>query len=117
MNYWFSDLYANVDAMRLEEFAAGLAPDVEVVVGNNPPMKGRQAAKEGIGHFFSTIQGLRHNVINIVEGEGLTFLEGKVDYLRKDGREVAVPVVTVLERKGDLVKSLRIYFDVAPVYA
>jgi hypothetical protein len=26
-------------------------------------------------------------------------------------------VVTVLERKGDLVKALRIYFDVAPVYA
>jgi hypothetical protein len=23
----------------------------------------------------------------------------------------------VLERRGDLVKSLRIYFDVAPVYA
>jgi ketosteroid isomerase-like protein len=117
MKYWFSDLYANVDAMRLEEFAAGLAPDVEVVVGNNPPMKGRQAAKEGIGHFFSTIQGLKHNVINVVEGEGLTILESKVDYLRKDGREVTVPVVTVLERKGDLVKSLRIYFDVAPVYA
>jgi hypothetical protein len=117
MKHWFSDLYANVDAMRLEEFAAGLAPDVEVVVGNNPPMKGRQAAKEGIGHFFSTIQGLKHNVINVVEGEGLTILESKVDYLRKDGREVTVPVVTVLERKGDLVKSLRIYFDVAPVYA
>jgi ketosteroid isomerase-like protein len=117
MKHWFSDLYANVDAMRLEEFAAGLAPDVEVVVGNNPPMKGRQAAKEGIGHFFSTIQGLKHNVVNVVEGNGLTFLEAKVDYLRKDGREITVPVVTVLERKGDLVKSLRIYFDVAPVYA
>jgi hypothetical protein len=117
MKPWFSDLYANVDAMRLEEFAAGLAPDVEVVVGNNPPMKGRQAAKDGIGHFFSTIRGLKHHVINVVEGKGLTFLETKVDYLRKDGREVTIPVVTVLERQGDLVKSLRIYFDVAPVYA
>ena len=117
MKPWFADLYANVDAMRLEEFAAGLAPDVEVVVGNNAPMKGRQAAKEGIGHFFSTIQGLKHNVINVVEDNGLTFLEAKVNYLRKDGREVTVPVVTVLERRDDLVKSLRIYFDVAPVYA
>jgi hypothetical protein len=26
-------------------------------------------------------------------------------------------VVTVLERNGELVKSMRIYFDVAPVYA
>jgi hypothetical protein len=27
------------------------------------------------------------------------------------------PAVAVLERNGDLVKSLRIYIDVAPVYA
>jgi ketosteroid isomerase-like protein len=117
MQHWFSDLYANVDAMRLDEFAAGLTPDVEVVVGNNPPMKGRQAVKEGIGYFFSTIAGLKHHFVNVVEGQGLTFLEAKVDYQRKDGRQVTVPVVTVLERNGELVKSLRIYFDVAPVYA
>jgi hypothetical protein len=117
MQPWYSDMYANVDAMRLDEFVAGLAPDVEVVVGNNPAMNGRQAVKEGIGHFFSTIAGLRHHFVNVVEGQGLTFLEAKVDYRRKDGRQVTVPVVTVLERKGELVSSLRIYFDVAPVYA
>jgi limonene-1,2-epoxide hydrolase len=117
MQPWYADMYANVDAMRLEEFVAGLAPDVEVVVGNNPAMNGRQAVKEGIGYFFSTIAGLEHHFINVVEGQGLTFLEAKVDYRRKDGRQVTVPVVTVLERKGELVSSLRIYFDVAPVYA
>ena len=45
VKHWFSDLYANIDAMRLDEFVAGLAPDVELVVGNNPAMHGRQAAK------------------------------------------------------------------------
>jgi limonene-1,2-epoxide hydrolase len=117
MKHWFSDLYASVDAMLLDDFIAGLSPDVEVVVGNNPAMKGRQAVKEGIGHFWSTIAGLKHRFVNVVEDQGLTFLEAKVDYRRKDGREVTVPVVTVLERKGELVSSLRIYFDVAPVYA
>ena len=117
MKPWYWDLYANVDAMRLDAFVASLTPDVEVVVGNNPAMKGRQAVKEGIGHFFSSIAGLKHRFESVVEGQGLTFLEAKVDYRRKDGREVTVPVVTVLERNGDLVKSLRIYFDVAPVYA
>ena len=117
MTHWFSDLYANVDAMRLDAFVAGLTTDVEVVVGNNPAMNGRQAVQDGIGHFWSTIQGLKHNFINVVEGQGLTVLELKVDYLRKDGRQVTIPVVSVLERQGELVKSLRIYFDVAPVYA
>jgi hypothetical protein len=116
MTHWFSNLYDSIDAMRLDEFAAGLTPDVEVVVGNHPAMSGRHAAKEGIGYFFSTIQGLRHHFVNVVESQGLTFLEVKVDYLRKDGRQVTIPAVTVLERRGELVKSLRIYFDVAPVY-
>jgi hypothetical protein len=36
MKHWFSDMYASVDAMRLDDFVACLTPDVEVVVGNNP---------------------------------------------------------------------------------
>jgi hypothetical protein len=110
MRYWFSDLYADIDAMRLDDFAASLAPDVRLVVGNNPALEGRQAAKEGI-------DGLKHHLLNVVEGNGLTVLEANVEYLRKDGKSVTVPVVTVLERSGELVKSLRIYLDLAPVYA
>jgi hypothetical protein len=55
--------------------------------------------------------------VNVAESNGLTFPEANVEYLRKDGKTVTIPAVTVLERNGDLVKSLRIYFDVAPVYA
>ena len=117
MKHWFADLYASIDAMNLDEFAAGLTEDAEVIVGNNPPMSGRQAAKEGIGGFFSTIAGLKHNITNVVEGHGMTVMEARIDYLRKDGNKVTVPAVTILERSGDRVKSLRIYVDVTPVYA
>ena len=117
MQHWFSDLFASIDAMNLDAFAAGLAPDAEVVVGNNPPMRGRQAAREGIGGFFSSIAGIRHSMTHVVEGNGMTVMEAKVDYTRKDGHTVTVPAVTILERQGDLVTSLRIYVDVAPVYA
>jgi hypothetical protein len=117
VKYWFSDLYASIDAMRLDEFAAGLTPDVRLTVGNHPAMNGRDAVKQGIGAFWSTIDGLKHHVVNVAESNGLTFLEANVEYLRKDGRSVTIPAVTVLERDGDLVKSLRIYFDVSPVYA
>ena len=117
MEHWFSGLYASIDAMRLEEFAAGLTPDVKVVVGNNPAMNGREAAKQGIGYFFSTIDGIKHHLVNVAEINGVTFLEANVEYLRKDGKTVTVPAVTVLERSENLVKSLRIYVDVEPVYA
>ena len=77
--------------MRLDEFAAGLAPDVKLVVGNNPAMNGRDAAKQGIGYFFSTIAGLKHHMVNVADSNGLTFLEANVEYLRKDGRSVTIP--------------------------
>lgn len=115
--HWFSELYGHIDAMRLDDFIAGLTPDVEVVVGNNPAMRGRAQVKEGIGQLFGAIDGIRHNLVNVADAPDRTFLETNVDYLRKDGRQVTIPVVTVLERKGDLVKSLRIYFDIAPVFA
>jgi hypothetical protein len=83
MTHWFSNLYASIDAMRVDEFAAGLAPDVKVVVGNNPAMNGRQAAKDGIGYFLSTIDGIKHHLVNVAESNGLTFLEANVEYLRK----------------------------------
>jgi hypothetical protein len=116
VKHWFSDLYANIDAMRLDEFVAGLAPDVELVVGNSPAMHGQQAAKDGIAYFWSTINGIKHHFVNVAESNGLTFLEANVEYLRKDGKSVSIPAVTVLERRGGLVKSLRIYFDIGPVY-
>ena len=98
MEHWFSGLYASIDAMRLEEFAAGLTPDVKVVVGNNPAMNGREAAREGIGYFLSTIDGIKHHVLNVAEINGVTFLEANVEYLRKDGKTVTIPAVTVLEQ-------------------
>lgn len=117
MKHWFTDLYSSIEAMDLDEFVAGLSEDAEVSVGNNPTMKGRQAAREGLGYFLSTIAGIRHNVTNVVEANGVTVMEAKVNYTRKDGNIVTVPAVTVMERRGDLVTSMRIYVDVAPIYA
>jgi hypothetical protein len=64
------------------------------VVGNNPALNGRQAAKEGISYFFSTIDGIKHHLVNVAEGNGLTFLDANVEYLRKDGMTVTIPAVT-----------------------
>ena len=57
MKHWFSDMYASVDAMRLDDFVACLTPDVEVVVGNNPAMKGRQAARKASATSFRRSKG------------------------------------------------------------
>lgn len=44
-------------------------------------------------------------------------MEFSVDYTRADGSHVTVPSLSILHRDGELVDSLRIYTDAAPVFA
>jgi hypothetical protein len=117
MAYWFSPTYDHVDAMNMEGFLAGLTPDVEVIFGNHPPLKGQEAVRAGIGGFWSTINGLTHHFEHILEQGAITVMESKVEYLRKDATSVQIPCVTVLERAGDKIRSLRVYSDMGPIYA
>jgi len=117
MRHWFSITYDHVDAMHMEGFLAGLTSDVEVFFGNNPALQGLDAVRDGIGGFWSAINGLTHHFENIVEQGAITVMEAKVEYRRKDDRSVRIPCVTVLERSGDKIRSLRIYSDMAPVFA
>ena len=114
---WYRPLYEHIDAMRMDGFLAGLSDDVQVVFGNYPAAVGRAQVREAIGAFWASIGGLRHRFENVVQNADQTLLEGNIDYTRKDGRVVTVPVATVLKRRGDKVSEMRIYIDVAPVYA
>jgi ketosteroid isomerase-like protein len=117
MEYWFSALYRAIDAMAMEDYLAGLTEDVEVTFGNHPTLKGKAAVQDGIGAFWQSIRGLTHHFVNVVESGAHSALEATIDYVRADGRVVTVPCVTMVTREGELVRSLRIYIDIGPVYA
>lgn len=117
MTHWFSSTYAHVDAMNMDGFVAGLTPDVEVIFGNSPALVGHDAVRAGVGGFWSAINGLTHHFENVLEQGVLTVMESKVEYRRKDDRSVKIPCVTVLERSGDKIRSLRVYADMGPVFA
>ena len=117
MEYWFSGLYRAIDAMAMDGFLAGLTEDAEVTFGNHPTLKGKAAIQEGIGAFWQSIRGLTHDFTNVVENGADSALEAKINYVRADGRVVTIPCVTMVTREGKLIRSLRIYIDIAPVYA
>lgn len=117
MEYWFSGLYRAIDAMAMEPFLAGLTEDIEVTFGNHPTLTGKGAVQEGIGAFWQSIRGLTHHFVNVVENGSGSALEAMIDYVRADGRVVTIPCVTMVTREGELVRSLRIYIDIGPVYA
>jgi hypothetical protein len=114
---WLVDYYQDVDNMALEPYVERHTEDAVVHFGNNPPAVGRQQISESIGGFFGMIGGLRHEFVNVWEQDGTTILEAVVHYRTKDDQRVAVPSVSLLHRQGDLVDSLRIHIDVAPLFA
>jgi ketosteroid isomerase-like protein len=117
MGDWIDEYFADVDAMRLEPWLDRHTDDVVVRFGNNPPAVGKEQVGQAIAGFWETIGGLRHTVRKSHQAGDTVTMEFDVTYERTDGKEVTVPCASVLHRRGDLVDSLSVYIDLAPVYA
>jgi ketosteroid isomerase-like protein len=114
-------MFASVDRMDPDEVASYFTEDGSVRFGNAEPVVGRSAIREALAAFFSTIDGLRHDITGIWSGkweQGEVYsVEAEATYTRKDGSEVKLPVTSTLRMKGDLVQDWRVFMDISPVYA
>jgi hypothetical protein len=109
--------YETVDAMDLEAFKSMHSDNARVIFANYPPAVGPDQIAGAIGQFWSTIGGLKHNMVNRWDNPDESILEVAVDYKRKDGTSVRLPCVSILKPDGDKVGELRVFIDVAPLYA
>jgi ketosteroid isomerase-like protein len=110
-------VFAAIDSFDPDQFIAHLTEDVVFRFGNADPVTGRQAVREAVTGFFSTIGGLTHHLLNVWEFGDTTIVQIDVEYARKDGKVVTVPNADILTYDGDLVRDWQIYIDVAPIYA
>jgi ketosteroid isomerase-like protein len=118
MGDWLRDYYDTIDNMRLDEFVDSHTDGVVVQFANNPPAHGKDEVRESIGQFWTLIDGLEHTFLSVHEDGPTTVLESNIDYTRKDGQVVTVPCASVVDRAGDgKVSGLRVYIDLAPVFA
>jgi ketosteroid isomerase-like protein len=111
-------MFRDIDCMDVDAWAAYLAPDAVMRLGNADPVYGRQACREALAGFYDMIHGLRHEVVERWEHGSATIVEGTVTYTRRDGLDVTVPVVTIYRTNADeLISDYRVYIDPAPVFA
>lgn len=109
--------YDVVDAMDIEEFAKLHTEDVRLRFGNAETSVGRDAVVQGIAGFWQSIKGLRHNYVQVWDEGDVKIVELLVDFTRHDDRVVTLPCTSILRTQDGLVKDLRIYMDVSPVFA
>jgi ketosteroid isomerase-like protein len=111
------DLFADIDSMDPDAFAAHLADDVSFKFGNADPVIGRAAVRDTWAGFCEAIDGVSHDVIEQWEDGAATIVESTVTYTRKDGSTISLPVVTIYRGAGELIEDYRIFMDVAPLWA
>ena len=114
---WLREYYEDVDNMRLDAFLSHHTDDVVVQFGNNPQAHGKEQVGGAIGHFWEMIGGLDHEFLNVYQDGDTTALEALIHYKRLDDVTVPVPCTTLIHRTGDLADFVRIYIDVAPIFA
>ena len=110
-------IFADIDAFDPDKFVAHVTPDAKFRFANADPVTGREAVKEAVTGFFSSIDGLTHHILNVYESGETVIAQIDVEYRRKDGKSVTVPNADILVFDGDLVRDWQIYIDVTPVYA
>ena len=110
-------IFADIDAFDPDKFVAHLTPDAKFRFANADPVTGREAVKEVVTGFFSSIDGLTHHILNVHESGETVIAQIDVEYRRKDGKSITVPNADILVFDGDLVRDWQIYIDVTPVYA
>ncbi len=108
-------IYAADEALDADAFVALLTEDVQFRLGSNPLVAGRESVRQIITTFFSTVQGLQHHLIKAWEYGTTVIFQAEVTYIRKDGSQVTVPYVDVLELESARIKDYKIYIDLAPL--
>ena len=119
---YVADLFDAVDALDAAAFAERFAQDGTFRFGNAPAVVGRKQIEESVAGFFSTIAGLKHEILGVWSGEweggAVTSVETTVTYRRKDTTVTdAIPVTSTLRMRANLIADFRVFADISPVFA
>lgn len=108
-------LFASIDRMDPEGFAAFLTEGGTFHMGSYPPAVGRAAVAKFVRGFWTTVESSAHSGVRVYgQGED-RFVEGTVTYGLKNGRTVAVPFLNRFRMEGELIAEYLIYLDPTPV--
>lgn len=104
-------LFDAIDARDAETFARFLSPDVEFVFANAPALHGREQVQTAIAGFFSSLAGLRHELVQHWQIGDHLIMRGTVTYIRHDGSQLCVPFANTFRIRHGLIGEYRIFGD------
>jgi ketosteroid isomerase-like protein len=115
---WYEEFYARIDAGDITVVDDLMTPDTRMTMGNNPTTEGADVFRENMRHLFTHVFArMKHTFHRVVEDGDYAVLEATCEYFLHDGRHIALPVMTAIERRDGRVAAQRVYIDMAPLHA
>lgn len=108
---WAGQLLKVIDNQDAKRFSEYFTEDGLFVFGSFPEARGRGAISGFVEYFFSSLKSLNHELLQVNQAGGLTYIHFNVTYELKDGRKITIPGLETLNFDGDLVEKYIIYMD------
>ncbi|SAL29446.1 SnoaL-like domain protein [Caballeronia udeis] len=112
-----SEVYEAVDSRDEQRLVPFLTEGCTFVYANNDPVIGRANIAESSKQFMSSINGIKHRLLDVWSFDDVIVSRLEVTYTRKDGSTLTVPAVTIWRMHIRQIDDYRIYIDVAPLFA
>lgn len=115
---WYLDYLAAMDARDVERYAGFLDDKCSISFNNEPPTEGKRQIAQRLTEYWQSFASVEHDLLNIYGAREAFMLEALNDYVRLDGKPVVVRAVALTDcNTAGLVTSVRLYTDVAEVFA
>jgi hypothetical protein len=110
---WIYEFFRSADSLDLDRLAAHMTEDSRLTFANSPVALGKEAFRNTIGGFWTTIKGMSHSISGAwsLHGGRVGIAEMLVMYTRHDDSLLVAKTCTVLRRRGDKVHDMRIHID------
>jgi hypothetical protein len=76
-------MFADIDRMDADAWAAHLADSAVMKFGNGDPVHGRQACRDALAGFYDTIAGVSHEIVEQWRPDGAAIVESNVTYRKQ----------------------------------
>jgi ketosteroid isomerase-like protein len=117
-NWYVGEYLAAMDALDVARYGDFLADDVSVQFNNAPATRGKPDVIAMLAGYWRSFAAIEHEPLNIYGSDQSFMLEALNHYVRHDGGKVTTRAVALTDRDAEgKVTSVRIYADVAPVFA
>lgn len=115
---WPATFLSDADRLDLPTLMNWFADDIDLRLGNMPPIHGKEGAQQAFEQFWSMLKGMSHERVQLVMEGNCAFQGSIVTYTRLDGKAVSMPVASHLRLASEgRLNRLWIYIDLAPLFA